>query len=44
MAAVAQWEWMLILLLVLAVAVWELLSVRRAIRRDKARRGRTPEA
>jgi hypothetical protein len=38
--AIARFEWMLILLLVLALAVWELVSVRRAIRRDRDRAGR----
>ena len=32
-AAAAQWEWAILLLLVLGLAVAELVSVRRAIRR-----------
>lgn len=33
--AAARWEWMIILLLVLGVLVWELFSIRRSIRRAK---------
>ncbi len=33
--AASQWEWMIILLLVLGVLVWELFSIRRSIRRAK---------
>lgn len=32
-AAAAQWEWAILLLLILGLAVAELLSVRRSIRR-----------
>lgn len=32
-AAVVQWEWAILLLLILGLAVAELLSVRRSIRR-----------
>jgi hypothetical protein len=35
--ALARWEWMLILLLVVALAGAELVAVRRAIRRARAR-------
>ncbi|MFO1302679.1 MAG: hypothetical protein U1F54_03055 [Burkholderiales bacterium] len=38
--AVAQWEWLLILLGVLALAVYELVSLRRSQRRDREREGR----
>ncbi len=38
---VAQWEWAILLLLVLGLLIAELLSVRRSIRRAKAR---TPNA
>lgn len=38
--AVAQWEWLLILLAVLGLAVYELVSVRRSQRRDRERDGR----
>ncbi|SDB71023.1 hypothetical protein [Belnapia rosea] len=37
MEALAQFEWALILLLVLGLAVWELLRLRREQRRDRAR-------
>lgn len=30
-----QWEWLIIELIVLAVAIYELISVRRAIREDR---------
>lgn len=34
MAALAQFEWALILLLVLGLAIWELIRLRRDRRRD----------
>ena len=37
--SLARFEWALILLLVLGLAVAELVSVRRAIRRDRRRGG-----
>lgn len=35
-----QWEWLIIELIVLAVAVYELISVRRAIREDRKQQTR----
>ena len=35
-----QWEWLIIELIVLAVAVYELISVRRAIREDRKQQSR----
>jgi hypothetical protein len=35
MAWLAQFEWILIELLVLGILVWQLISVRRAIRADR---------
>lgn len=35
MAAIAQWEWVILELLFLGVLVYELISVRRSIRRAK---------
>jgi hypothetical protein len=35
MDRLAQWEWLLIELLVLGVLVWELWSLRRSQRRDR---------
>ena len=43
-AAAAQWEWAILLLLVLGLAVAELVSVRRAIRRaERAKREGKPD-
>ena len=36
---VAQFEWAILLLIVLAFALWELFSVRREIRRTRERDG-----
>jgi hypothetical protein len=36
----ARFEWILVELLVLGVLVWQLVSVRRAIRADRAKRAR----
>jgi hypothetical protein len=35
--SIAQYEWAVMLLLVLGLAVWELLALRRAQRRDRER-------
>lgn len=43
MEVVARWEWMLILLLVLGVLIWEWLSLRRTVRRDAAKAGKPRE-
>ncbi|MFO1415231.1 MAG: hypothetical protein U1F10_15270 [Burkholderiales bacterium] len=40
MASLAQWEWLLILALVLGLAVFELVSLRRSQRRDRERAAR----
>ncbi len=40
----AQYEWILIEVLVLAILVWQLVSVRRAIRADRERAKRVPPA
>ena len=37
METLFQWEWVIIELLVLAIAFWELYSVRRSLKRDRAR-------
>ena len=37
-----QWEWIIILLIGLGLAVAELVSVRRAVRRDREGRGGRP--
>jgi hypothetical protein len=37
MALLAQWEWLLILAVVLGLAVWELVSLRRTQRKDRER-------
>lgn len=37
MAALAQFEWALILLLVLGLAVWELIRLRRDKRKDESK-------
>lgn len=39
--AVAQWEWLLILLGVLGLAIYELVSLRRSQRRDRERERNT---
>ncbi len=38
MGSIARYEWALMLLLVLGLAVWELLALRRAQRRDRQQR------
>lgn len=42
MEEVVRFEWALILLLVLGIAVFELVSLRRTIRRDRAKQASRP--
>ncbi|MBK7659776.1 MAG: hypothetical protein IPJ28_11740 [Betaproteobacteria bacterium] len=39
-SALARWEWLVIELVILAIAVRELVSVRRELRRDRERDAR----
>ncbi len=41
-AQAAQWEWMILLLIVLGLLVAELVSVRRAIRRAREQEAKGP--